>query len=70
MAEDELAGLSREELLELLAQQAEVIGRQQNHNHCDRDHIEKRVAGDGRADRAGADLGGAAWRRMIRDHER
>jgi transposase len=29
MAEDELAGLSREELLELLAQQAEVIGRQQ-----------------------------------------
>src|SRR5437763_7870102 len=29
MAEDELAGLSREELLELLAQQADVIGRQQ-----------------------------------------
>ena len=29
MAEDELAGLSREELLELLARQAEVIGRQQ-----------------------------------------
>ena len=28
MAEDELAGLSREGLLELLAQQAEVIGRQ------------------------------------------
>jgi transposase len=28
MADDELAGLSREELLELLAQQAEVIGRQ------------------------------------------
>src|SRR3954452_85460 len=29
MAEDELAGLSREELLELLAQRADVIGRQQ-----------------------------------------
>src|SRR5918911_3811154 len=29
MADDELAGLSREELLDLLAQQAEVIGRQQ-----------------------------------------
>src|SRR3954454_9369895 len=29
MAEDALAGRSREELLELLAQQAEVIGRQQ-----------------------------------------
>src|ERR687885_610626 len=29
MAEDALAGLSREELLELLAQHAEVIGRQQ-----------------------------------------
>src|SRR3954471_8567382 len=29
MAGDELAGLSREELLELLAQQAEMIGRQQ-----------------------------------------
>src|SRR5690348_11394141 len=28
MAEDELAGLSREEMLERLAQQAEVIGRQ------------------------------------------
>src|SRR6266536_1276001 len=29
MAEDELAGLSREELLELLGQQVEVIDRQQ-----------------------------------------
>src|SRR5437588_122753 len=29
MADDELAGLNREELLELLAQQAEVIGRQE-----------------------------------------
>src|SRR5215213_9314896 len=29
MGEDELAGLSREELLELLTQQVEVIGRQQ-----------------------------------------
>src|SRR3712207_5351362 len=29
MADEELAGLSREELLELVAQQAEAIGRQQ-----------------------------------------
>src|SRR3954462_14749196 len=42
MAGDELAGLSREELLELLAQQAEVIGRQQTELAAREAAIERR----------------------------
>src|SRR3954454_10717713 len=42
MAEDALAGRSREELLELLAQQAEVIGRQQTELAAREAAIERR----------------------------